>query len=62
MRELSALEKEALRLSGILWNNCILLPTTHQNDLPDICFHIRAIQNIIHSRASVEAEFVKAIV
>lgn len=31
------------------------IPSQHENDMPDIVFHIHAIQNIVMSRAAVRA-------
>jgi hypothetical protein len=43
-------EQEALNKSSELWNSLIDLPFNHPDDMPDLRFHIRAIQNIILAR------------
>lgn len=45
-------EKEVLNISADLWNSCLTLPIQHKDDIPDIRFHIHAIQNIILGRSA----------
>lgn len=42
-------DKVAISLAKDLWNKCLELEYTNEDDINDIRFHIHAIQNLLYS-------------
>lgn len=56
MRNLTSEEEAVLKQTENLANECVNLPNLIGEDIGDIFYHIRAIQNIIYARPAFELQ------